>query len=79
MMSQHLLTGYADVKVISEVVVQMAQRLSRPNRLAEGGAEIHRIYEELEQDFLAFFPKLLAFVRERPMKSQQTELPRGSS
>ena len=65
MVTEQLLLGYGDVDVICRVITQMASRLRRPNRLAEGSTEIHRLYAELEQDFLAFFPHLVAFARAR--------------
>lgn len=60
--------GYADLAVIDRVMAGLATRLQRDNPLARAGEPLRVHYPELEEDFLAFFPELLEFARERRNK-----------
>lgn len=55
------LTSYRDPNVIPFVIDRIAKRLSRPEILLGGGAELARNGEELATDFRTFFPDVMAF------------------
>ncbi len=57
MAAQDWLGSYASVEGIEELLARMAGRLSRPTPLAEGGAELRRLYPRLEADFAEFLPR----------------------
>jgi len=61
MASQDWLGSYTDFAVLERVVEGMARRLSRPELLAGGFAELAAAYAGLEEDFRAFYPQLQAF------------------
>lgn len=63
MAAQDWLGSYRDFAVMEQVVAGMSSRLSRPQGLAGGFAELERLYEPLQQDFRDFYPQLQAFVR----------------
>lgn len=60
-----LLAAYADPAVIDEVLSGLSNRLTRDNPVHRGGAALREHYEGFEADFLAFFPDLLAFARDK--------------
>lgn len=60
-----LLAAYADVAVIDEVLVGISKRLTRDNPVHRGGGCLREHYQGFEADFLAFFPDLLGFAREK--------------
>jgi len=54
-------TGYASIEVINEVLCGISQRLSRANPLCTAISGLEAAYEELEQDFLTYFPDLVCY------------------
>ena len=62
MRAEDWLGSYQKVEWIDVTLQRMARRLSRGEMLASGVEELRRNYERFEQDFLAFFPALIAFV-----------------
>lgn len=63
MAAQDWLGSYRDFAVMEQVVAGMCRRLSRPEGLAGGAAELEQLYVPLLQDFRAFYPELQAFAR----------------
>ena len=59
-----LLPSYLEVNGIERALQRMSTRITRPNRLGEGGAELRRHYDGLSDDFRKFLPELQGFVRE---------------
>ena len=57
------LGSYGDLESVDRACAGIARRFRRPTPVAAGGAELRRRYAALEEDFLAFFPQLVAFVR----------------
>ncbi len=57
-----LLPSYTEIEGIERALRRMSRRLSRPNPLGEGGAELRRHYGALAGDFRAFLPDLQEFV-----------------
>ena len=62
MIGNHLLGSYAQISGIQHALEGMSRRFPRPNPLKRGAKELERHYEELEVDFLEFFPLLVNFV-----------------
>ncbi|GAB4356023.1 MAG: ACP phosphodiesterase [Gammaproteobacteria bacterium] len=58
MADEDWLGSYRDIAGIEAILGRMSRRLSRPNRLAEGAAELRTHYRSLEQDFFEFLPRL---------------------
>jgi acyl carrier protein phosphodiesterase len=56
------LPSYPEVAGIEKALRRMGARLDRPNPLGEGGKELRRCYEELEEDFAGFFPQVMDHV-----------------
>jgi acyl carrier protein phosphodiesterase len=56
-----LLPSYGTVEGIGSALGRLSRRLSRPNPLAGGEAELHRHYPQLQQDFRGITPDLLRF------------------
>lgn len=61
MAAQDWLGSYREFAVMEQVVAGMSRRLSRPEGLAGGVAELERLYVPLQQDFREFYPQLQAF------------------
>lgn len=60
MAEQDWLGSYRDLDTIAYALERIGQRLRQPELLANTLAELERNYEQLELDFLAFFPELAA-------------------
>ena len=58
-----LLPSYLEIDGISSALRRMSTRITRRNRLGEGGEELKRHYLALNGDFHVFFPELHEFVR----------------
>ena len=65
MRAEDWLGSYRRVEWIELTLQRMSRRLSRGEMLASGGEDLRRNYERFEQDFLTFFPELMAFVSVR--------------
>jgi acyl carrier protein phosphodiesterase len=61
MAAQDWLGSYREFAVMEQVVAGMSRRLSRPEGLAGGVAELERLYVPLKEDFHEFYPQLQAF------------------
>ncbi|MFG3451051.1 MULTISPECIES: ACP phosphodiesterase [Pseudomonadaceae] len=61
---QDWLGSYQEFAVMERVVTGMSRRLSRPEGLIGGAAELERLYVPLQQDFQAFYPQLQIFARQ---------------
>lgn len=61
MATQDWLGSYEDFQVLSQVIMGMQRRLSRPEGLHGAMSELEMLYAELEQDFLLFYPELMHF------------------
>ena len=70
MINQDWLTAYTDPEIIPKVLDRVASRLSKPQRMLGAGQEFIQNYEELEQDFLMFFPQLQQFVQQSNLNAQ---------
>lgn len=70
MAEQDWLGSYRDFTVMEQVVAAMSRRLTRPEGLAGGAAELERIYSPLRQDFHAFYPELQAFAASHGLSAQ---------
>lgn len=57
------LGSYREFEVLERVLANMSRRLSRPDGLAGGQAELEQLYEPLLQDFRDFYPALQHFAR----------------
>ncbi len=64
MAAQDWLGSYKEFAVMEQVVASMSRRLSRPEGLAGGVAELAQLYVPLQQDFREFYPQLQAFARD---------------
>lgn len=61
MMSQHdWLTSYGDIDTVGLALERIGTRLSRPGLLDGSQADVEKHYQGLEQDFLRFFPEVVA-------------------
>lgn len=65
MIEHRWLESYRDPATIEIVLQRLSSRLSRPNPLAQGIAELHLNHLELEADFAAFVPQVVAFSRQQ--------------
>ncbi len=63
MSEQNWLVNYRDLEGIDRALGGISRRISRPNRLAEGGEALRNHYAELETDFREFFPLLQDYVK----------------
>ena len=63
MAAQDWLGSYREFAVLEQVLTGMGRRLSRPECLAGGMAELAQLYQPLCEDFQAFYPELQAFAR----------------
>ncbi|MCF7203840.1 ACP phosphodiesterase [Pseudomonas oligotrophica] len=61
MAAQDWLGSYREFTVLEQVLLGMSRRLSRPDGLLGGMAELERLYGPLSDDFHAFYPELQAF------------------
>jgi acyl carrier protein phosphodiesterase len=64
MAAQDWLGSYRDFAVLEQVITGMGRRLSRPGVLDGSLHELERLYVPLSEDFRAFYPELLEFVRQ---------------
>lgn len=53
--------SYAEPEGIGRVLGRMAARIGRPNPLADGAGELLRCCDGLREDFLLFYPEVMAF------------------
>lgn len=60
MRRQDWLAGYRELANIDVTLQRMSRRLRRDNPLGQGGEELRRHYDGLQDDFVAFFPDALA-------------------
>ncbi len=74
MAAQDWLGAYRDFAVLERVVQGMSRRLSRPEGLAGGMAELTALYKPLVADFQAFYPALQAFA-EAAVAEAEAEAP----
>ncbi len=75
MAAQDWLGSYQQFAVMEQVVAGMSRRLSRPEGLAGGVAELERLYVPLQQDFYEFYPQLQAFARRGGRLEDHLQLP----
>jgi acyl carrier protein phosphodiesterase len=61
MISGNWLLSYREIKEITWVLKGMSGRLSKKNKLAQGIEELQKNYDELENDFRKFFPRLVDY------------------
>ena len=59
--AQQWLLSYGDIDALGRTIDRVATRLSRPQLLAGGIDEVKQHYDDLERDFLGFFPELIEF------------------
>lgn len=69
MCAQDWLGSYRDVAVLERVVQGMQRRLSKPQGLAGGYAELLDCYVGLSQDFVEFYPQLQQFVAQQRLSA----------
>jgi len=63
MIAHNWLESYRDIDRVDIVLSRLATRLSRPNPLARGNAELRRHYQSLENDFNQFLPEAVDYAR----------------
>lgn len=76
MIAENWMESYAQLKGVSQALDRITARLSRGGAFKGALAEIEANYGELEDDFLAFFPNLVAFCAEwnrRPQCAADSE------
>lgn len=61
MAAEDWLGSYREFAVMEQVIAGMSRRLSRPEGLAGGVAELERLYRPLQKDFREFYPQLQSF------------------
>ncbi len=76
MAAQDWLGSYRDFAVMEQVVAGMSRRLTRPEGLVGGVAELERLYVPLREDFRAFYPELQAFAQHNGGTSGRADPPR---
>ncbi len=59
MRRENWLLSYAELDGIDAILLRMSRRIVRPTPLAEGGQQLRAHYEDLAQDFAAFWPLLV--------------------
>jgi acyl carrier protein phosphodiesterase len=64
MAAQDWLGSYRDFGVLRAVIAGMGRRLSRPQLLDGGFAELEALYEPLSEDFAAFYPQVQRFAHD---------------
>jgi acyl carrier protein phosphodiesterase len=62
MIKENWLLSYRNIGGIDRVLQGLSGRISRANNLFEGVSELERNYEDLEFDFLAFFPQIIGYI-----------------
>jgi acyl carrier protein phosphodiesterase len=67
MIARDWLSSYQDEETIGIVLERIAQRLSRPNPIADGLAELRDNYDGLEDDFRRFIPEAQRFLNSDEM------------
>ncbi len=63
MIAHNWLESYRVIDTVDTVLGRLSNRLSRPNPLARGTAELRRHYQALENDFSQFLPEAVACAR----------------
>ncbi len=63
MIAHNWLESYREIDTIGTVLCRISSRLSRPNPLARGTAELHQHYKELETDFTRFLDEAVTCAR----------------
>lgn len=63
MARQDWLGSYRDFATLQRVLTNMGARLSRPDALVGGMADLQRLYEPLSGEFRLFYPELQAHAR----------------
>lgn len=58
-----LLQSYRNISGIEQALLRISARIKRRNNLAEGLTDLVSNYQELESDFLAFFPHLINYAQ----------------
>jgi acyl carrier protein phosphodiesterase len=64
MVKEDWLGSYQTLEGISLTLTRIGRRFKRGNYLTDAGEELINNYEEMESDFLLFFPELINFVGE---------------
>ncbi len=62
MVADDWLASYRELENVGRALAGLSRRLQVPNHLNQGLAELTANYDELESDFLAFWPELTGFV-----------------
>ena len=60
--SENWLSSYRNLSGINLTFVRLSKRLKRENNLATAGNELIKNYNEIESDFLIFFPEVINYV-----------------
>lgn len=60
--ARDLLCSYREIDGIDTALNRMSLRIKRTNNLAGGVEDLTANYQQLESDFLAFFPDLISYV-----------------
>lgn len=63
MATEDWLQAYGTLEGIETALRRMSRRLSRPNRLGDGGAQLVAHYDRLRADFHDFMPRLERYAR----------------
>ena len=70
MVKHDWLGSYKEFAILDQVISGIAKRLSRPDALALGFAQMQELYAVLNQDFAHFYPELMAFAARERLKNQ---------
>jgi acyl carrier protein phosphodiesterase len=65
MTSEDWLTSYRTREGVDRTLRRLSRRLKRENPLPTAVCQLDEHYQELETDFLVFFPQLMQFARQR--------------
>lgn len=65
MIQHNWLVSYGSISGIQSALERVAKRLKRTNDLASAVTELETHYQQLEEDFLSFFPELADFVHQQ--------------
>jgi acyl carrier protein phosphodiesterase len=63
MISENWLVLYRDIEGIALTFRRLSRRIKRENHLALAQNELKLNYDELEADFLAFFPEIISYIK----------------
>ncbi len=63
MVEQDWLSSYGDTRSVERALTGVGRRLRRDNPLHRAVSELHDSYDDLQTDFLNFFPLLMDYVR----------------